>query len=67
MKIYIIFCVPAQTTKLGKKFLRYEAKYSQPIRLQNFLIDHIFQNESVKLPHFLHIDTNSCRLKFDKS
>ena len=42
MKIYIICCVPAQIPYLGKfLFLRYGPKCSQPIRLQDFLINHI--------------------------
>ena len=42
MKIYIICCVPAQTPYLGKiLFLRSGPKYSQPIWLQDFLINHI--------------------------
>ena len=41
-KTYIICCVPAQTSCLGKcLFLRYGPKYSQPIRLQDFLINDI--------------------------
>ena len=42
MKIYIIYCVPAQIQHLGKfLFLRYGPKCSQLIRLQGFLINHI--------------------------
>ena len=42
MKIYIICCVPAQIPYLGKfLFLRYGPKCSQPIRLQDFLINYI--------------------------
>ena len=42
MKIYIISCVPAQIPYLEKYwFLRYRPKCSQPIRLQDFLINHI--------------------------
>ena len=40
MKIDIICCVPAQIPYLGK-FLRYGPKCFQPIRLQDFLINHI--------------------------
>ena len=44
MKSYIISCVPAQIPYLGKFwFLRYRAKCSQSIRLQDFLINHIFR------------------------
>ena len=42
MKIYIICCVPAQIPYLGKFFvLEIWPKCSQPIRLQDFLINHI--------------------------
>ena len=42
MKTYIICCVPAQIPSLRKfLFLRYGPKCSQPIRLQDFLINHI--------------------------
>ena len=42
MKIYIICCVPAQISYLGKFwFMRYGPKYYQPIRLQDFLINSI--------------------------
>ena len=42
MKIYIICYAPAQIPYLGKfLFLRYEPKFSPPIRLQDFLINHI--------------------------
>ena len=42
MKIFIICYVPAQIPYLGKfLFLRYTAKCSQPIRLQDFLINYI--------------------------
>ena len=41
MKIYIICYVPAQIPYLGKiLFLRYRPKCSQPIRLQDFLINY---------------------------
>ena len=42
MKMNVICYVPAQIPYLGKFwFLRYEPKCSQPIRLQDFLINHI--------------------------
>ena len=42
MKIYIICCVPAQIPFLEKfSFLRYGPKCYKPIRLQDFLINHI--------------------------
>ena len=44
MKVYIICCVPAQIPYLGKfLFLRCGPKCSQPIRLQHFLVNHIFR------------------------
>ena len=48
MKTYIIRCVPAQVPYLGKiLFLRYGPKYSQSIRLKDFLINHL-QNKPMK-------------------
>ena len=42
IKIYFICCVPVQIPYLGKfLFLRYRPKCSEPIRLQDFLINHI--------------------------
>ena len=42
MKIYIICCVPAKIRYLGKfLFLIYGLKNPQPIRLQDFLLNHI--------------------------
>ena len=42
MKICIICCVPIQIPYLGKKFfLRYGPKCYQPIRLREFLVNHI--------------------------
>ena len=42
MNMYIIYFVPEQIPYLGKfLFLRYGPKCSQPIRLQDFLINHI--------------------------
>ena len=68
MNIYIICGVPAQIPYLRKFwFLRYEPKRSQPIRLKDFLINHIYlKNKSIKQPDFLHVDTNSHKLKFDQ-
>ena len=44
MKIYIICSVPAQIPYLGKKFFqRCGPKCCEPIRLQDFLINHIFR------------------------
>ena len=44
MKIYIIYYLPEQIPYLGKLwFPRYGPKCSQPIRLQDVLIEHIFR------------------------
>ena len=67
MKIYIICCVPAQIPYLGKfLFLRYGPKCSQPIRLQDFLINHISRTNQWNSLIFLHVDTNSQKLKVDQ-
>ena len=64
MKIYIIYCVSAQTLYLGKcLFPRYGQKCSQPIRLQDFLMNHISRTDQWNSLIFLHIDTNSNKLK----
>ena len=57
MKIYLIYCVPVQMQNLGKfLFLRYVPKCSQPMRLQGFLINHIFRtNHQNSLIFFLLI------------
>ena len=42
MKIFVTYCFRTQIIYLRKfLFLRYEPKYSQPTRLQDFLINHI--------------------------
>ena len=69
MEIYIICCVPAQIPYLEKfLFLRYGPKCSQPIRLQDLLINHISRSniKSMKWPDFLHVDTNLHKLKVDQ-
>ena len=66
MKVYIICYVPAQIPYLGKFwFLRYTPKCSQPIRLQDFLINHISRKIN-EIALFLHADTNSQLIKVDK-
>ena len=65
--IYIIYCVPAQTPYLVELlFLRYGPKCSQPIRLEDFFNQPYLQNRSMKYPDFLHVDTNSHKLKADQ-
>ena len=67
MEIYIICCVHAQIPFLGQfLFLKYGPKCSQPIRLQDFLINHISRNKSMKWPDFLLVDTNLHKLKVDQ-
>ena len=59
IKTYIICCVPANIPCLGKfLFLRYGPKYSQPIRLQDSLINYIFRANQWKhcLGVFLELD-----------
>ena len=60
-------CVPAQITYSGKLwFLRYGSRYSQPIRLQDFLINHISRTSQWNNLIFLHVDKNSYKLKITK-
>ena len=67
MKTYIIWCVPAQIPYLGNfLFLRYGPKYSQPIRLQDSLINHISRTNQWNSPFFLHVYTNSYNQKLCK-
>ena len=69
-KIYIMCSVPAQIPYLVKVlFMRYGAKCSQPMRLQDFLIFNqpYLQNKSVKQPDFMHVDTNSHKLKANQT
>ena len=62
MKIYIIYCVPTEIPYLGKfLFLKYGPKCSQPIRLQDFLINHISRTDIS-----LHVDTDSHKSKVDQ-
>ena len=64
VKTYIICCIPGQISYLGKfLILRYGSKCSQLIRLQDFLTNHIFRKKSTTEPYFLHVDTNSHKLK----
>ena len=67
MKICIICCVPAQIPYLGKFLLpRYEPKRSQPIRWQDFFNQPYLQSKSMILLDFLHVDTNSHKIKVTK-
>ena len=50
MKTFIICCVPVEIPYLGKfLFLGYRPKCSQPIRLQDFLINHISRTNQWKV------------------
>ena len=69
-KIYIMCSVPAQIPYLVKVlFMRYGAKCSQPMKLQDFLIFNqpYLQSKSVKQPDFMHVDTNSHKLKANQT
>ena len=67
IKIYIIFCVPAQIPYLRNfLLLRYGSKCSQPIRLQNFLINHISRTNqwnSLRFYMLIQIHINSKLVK----
>ena len=49
-----------------KIFLRYGPKYSKPIRWQDFLINHTSRTNQWNSPIFLHVYTNSHKLKVDQ-
>ena len=56
-KLYYLLC-SCTNPILGKiLFLRYRSKYCQPMRLL------FFQNKLMIQPHFLHVDTNSVKIK----
>ena len=66
MKIYLVSSVPAQIIYLGKMLcLRCRPKWSQPIRFQDFLINHFSKANSIRQPNSFHVDTNSKKLKVD--
>ena len=68
MKIYIICCVPALILYLRKIFfLSYRPKWLQPIRLQDFLINHFSRKKLMKQHNSLHVDRNSQKLKVDQT
>ena len=63
MKIYIISCVPVQIFYFEKMlFLRYRPMLPA-IQIVRFLNQAFLQSKSMKQPHFLHVDTNSQKLK----
>ena len=67
MKIYIIYFVPAQIPYFGKfLILRYGPRCSQPVRLQDFLINHISRTNQWNSLIFLHVGTNPLKLKVDQ-
>ena len=66
IKVYIICCILAQNPYLAKIwFLRYGAKCSWPVRLQNFQINYISRKKWWQEPGFLHVDTDSWKLIVD--
>ena len=67
MKIYIICCVATQISYWWKSlFLRYGPKCSLPIKLQDFLFNHISRTNQWNSLFFLYVDTNSHKLKVDQ-
>ena len=67
MKIHIICCLPAQIPYLGKfLFLRYGPKMFSANQIAGFFNQPYLQNKSMTLPNFLHVDTNSHKLKVDQ-
>ena len=67
MKTYIICCVPAQIPYLGNfLFLRYGPKCLQPNQIAGFFNQPYLQSKSMKQPDFLHVDTNSHKLKLNE-
>ena len=67
MKIYIIYCVPAKISFFRKFFLlRCRPWCSQPIRLQDFLTNHISRTNQWDSLIFLHVDASSNKLKVDQ-
>ena len=67
MKIYIICCVPAQISYLGKIFVpEIWAKMFSANQIAGFFYQPYLQNKSMKKPGFWHFDTNSHKLKVDQ-
>ena len=67
MEMYIIFCVPAQIPYLGKIFVpKIWAKMFSANQIAAFFNQPYFQKKSMKQPDFLHVDTNSQKLKVDQ-
>ena len=64
MKIYVICCVPAQILHSGKNVPEIQANMLSANQNAGFLL--FLQNKSMKQPHFLHVDTNSQKLKVDR-
>ena len=66
---FILFAVILHKSHIWENFLRKSfwgrPKCYQPIRLQDFFNQPYPQNKSVKWPDFLHVDTNSHKLKVD--
>ena len=67
MKIYIICCVPAQISYLGKLIPEICAKMFLATQIAGFFDQLYLQNKSLKWPHFLLVDTNLHVLKLDQN
>ena len=65
VRIYIICCYMLFANNIIL-FLRYGPKCFQPIRLQDFLINYISRTNQWNSLIFLHVDTNSHKLKVDQ-
>ena len=66
MKVYIKNFTLGQISYLGKFwFLKYGSKCSRPIRFGGFLNQICLLSKMLKKPDFLHVITNSLKLKVD--
>ena len=59
MKIHIIGCVPGQILSRKNLVLDISIKILPANQIAGFLKQPFLQNNSMKQPHFLHVDTNS--------
>ena len=66
MEMYIVFSVPAQIPYLGKIFVPKIWAIFSANQIGAFFNQPYFQKKSMKQPDFLHVDTNSQKLKVDK-
>ena len=65
MKICIICCVPAQILYVKNLVSEISAKMLSASEITGFLNQLFLWNKLMKQPHFLHVDTNSQKLKVD--